>query len=88
MNVSVIIAAHNAADTIAETLQSLLDQTFPHWEAIVVDDGSSDGTENVVKSFVERDARFRFLRQQQMGVSAARNNGIKLARFDWLVFLD
>lgn len=88
MNVSVIIAAHNAADTLAETLQSLLDQTFPHWEAIVVDDGSRDGTENVVKSFVERDARFRFLRQQQMGVSAARNNGIKLACFDWLLFLD
>ncbi|HWP93191.1 MAG TPA: trifunctional glycosyltransferase/class I SAM-dependent methyltransferase/polysaccharide deacetylase [Thermodesulfobacteriota bacterium] len=88
MNVSVIIAAHNAEDTIAETLQSLLNQSFPHWEAIVVDDGSSDGTENVVKGFVERDARFRLLKQQQMGVSIARNNGIKLARSDWLVFLD
>ncbi len=88
MNVSVIIAAHDAENTIAETLQSLLNQTFPHWEAIVVDDGSSDGTENVVKAFVEQDTRFRFFKQQQMGVSIARNNGIKLARFDWIVFLD
>jgi glycosyltransferase involved in cell wall biosynthesis len=88
MNVSVIIPAHNSADTIAETLQSLLDQTFPHWEAIVVNDGSSDCTADVVQNFVDRDARFRILNQQQMGVSTARNNGIKLARFDWLVFLD
>ncbi|MBI2487673.1 MAG: glycosyltransferase [Deltaproteobacteria bacterium] len=88
MNVSVIIPAHNAGDTIEKVLQSLLDQTFQHWEAIVVDDGSIDGTEDVVKKFVERDSRFRFLSQQQMCVSVARNNGIKLARFDWLVFLD
>ncbi|MEM4380228.1 MAG: trifunctional glycosyltransferase/class I SAM-dependent methyltransferase/polysaccharide deacetylase, partial [Thermoplasmatales archaeon] len=61
---------------------------FPHWEAIVVDDGSTDGTAAIVQSFMERDERFHFLKQQQMGVSVARNNGIKLARFDWLVFLD
>jgi GT2 family glycosyltransferase len=88
MQVSVIVAAHNAEDTIADTLESLVVQTFPHWEAIVVDDGSTDATSRVVSTFVERDNRFRLLRQENLGESGARNSGIKLARFDWLLFLD
>lgn len=88
MHVSVIIPAHNAADTIADTLRSLLDQTFQQWEAIIVDDGSTDETTAVVTSFVQRDGRFRLLQQKQKGVSAARNHGLARARFDWLLFLD
>ena len=57
MNVSVIIPARNAADTIAETLESLRAQTFPDWEAIVIDDGSSDATADVVNRFVTQDSR-------------------------------
>lgn len=88
MNVSVIIPAHNAEDTIEKTLHSLLDQTFPHWEAIVVDDGSNDGTASIVESFINRDPRFRIIVQKNMGLSAARNNGMAQARYDWLLFLD
>lgn len=88
MRVSVVIAAHNAEDTIAETLQSLLDQTFSEWEAIVVDDGSTDRTKDVVAGFIRRDTRFRIISQSQEGVSMARNSGIALARFRWLLFLD
>ena len=88
MNVSVVIPAYNAAETIADTLSSLCAQLFVNWEAIVVDDGSIDATAAVVESFVERDSRFRLIRQPQSGVSAARNAGVGHARHDWLLFLD
>ena len=88
MNVSVVIAAHNAEDTIGKTLESLLDQTFSKWEAIIVDDGSTDLTRNVVEGFIKIDARFRIISQPREGVSKARNAGIALSRFKWLLFLD
>jgi peptidoglycan/xylan/chitin deacetylase (PgdA/CDA1 family) len=88
VNVSIIIPAHDAAETIAETLESLLAQTYSGWEAIVVDDGSSDETAAIAASFAERDARIRVISQPQGGVSDARNAGIALARYAWLLFLD
>ncbi|MDR4499236.1 MAG: glycosyltransferase [Candidatus Scalindua sp.] len=88
MNISVIIPAHNASDTLAETLESILKQTSTNWEAIVVDDGSSDETAAVAREFIDKDNRFRITRRQQGGESAARNTGITLASYDWLLFLD
>jgi len=88
VHISVIIPAHNAVETITDTLDSLLAQTFPGWEAIVVDDGSSDDTAARAARFAERDARIRLVQQSQRGVSAARNTGMSLARYDWLLFLD
>jgi peptidoglycan/xylan/chitin deacetylase (PgdA/CDA1 family)/SAM-dependent methyltransferase len=88
LNLSVIIPAHNAAETIAETLNSLLTQTYPNWEAIVVNDGSSDETAAIAASFAEKDPRICILNQPSMGVCTARNTGIGVARYDWLLFLD
>ncbi len=88
MQISVIIPAHNAADTLAETLSSLLAQTYPCWEAIVVDDGSTDRTGSVASEFAARDPRIRLESQTQQGESGARNAGIALARYEWLLFLD
>jgi len=76
MNVSVIIPAYNAEATLAQTLESLLAQTFSEWEAIVVDDGSTDGTAAVVAGFARRDARIRSVSGPHQGVSAARSAGI------------
>lgn len=67
MNVSVIIPAHNAAGTLAETLESLRAQTFTGWEAIVVDDGSSDGTAAIAASYAEKDPQIRTVSQPKMG---------------------
>src|SRR5687767_6379658 len=86
--VSVVVPAYNAAATLAEALRSLVGQTFPRWEAIVVDDGSSDGTADVAAQFAEMDTRFRVIRQANQGEAGARNAGIEAARFDWLLFLD
>lgn len=86
--VSVIIPAYNAAATIRDTLQSLCAQTLPQWEAVVVDDGSTDDTAVVAAEFAEQDRRFRLARQSRLGGSAARNRGLVLAMYDWLLFLD
>ncbi|WP_373506779.1 glycosyltransferase [Thiocapsa sp.] len=86
--VSVVIPACNAAATLSETLDSLIAQRFPDWEAIVVDDGSEDDTAAVAAAYAERDARIRLIRQSRSGVCAARNAGIANCLHDWLLFLD
>src|SRR4051812_32020991 len=86
--ISVVIPAHNAGDTLGDTLASLYAQTFAAWEALVVDDGSSDDTAEVAAAWAARDLRIRVLGRSQGGVSAARNDGIAEARHDWLLFLD
>lgn len=88
MNVSVVIPAWNAAETIAATLDSLLAQGHRGWEAIVVDDGSSDGTATIARDYAERDRRIRLVQQDRGGEASARNAGLAEARFDWLLFLD
>ncbi|MCI0602673.1 glycosyltransferase [bacterium] len=86
--VSIVIPAYNARETITQTLESVIAQTHPNWEAIVVDDGSVDATADIVKTFVERDSRIRLLQQTQTGEAGARNAGLSHVRYDWLLFLD
>ena len=86
--VSVLVPAYNAAATVAETLRSAIAQTYPRIEVIVVDDGSTDATAEVVASLADRDARIRLFRQQNAGVSAARNLAIEKARGSYLAPLD
>jgi peptidoglycan/xylan/chitin deacetylase (PgdA/CDA1 family)/GT2 family glycosyltransferase len=90
MTLSVVVPARDAAETLAETLDSLLAQTRGDWEAIVVDDGSIDSTREVAEAFAARDRRFRVLSDGRPaeGVAAARNRGIAEARGQWLHFLD
>lgn len=84
--VSVTIPACNQAHYLAYALQSVVSQTYNDWEAIIVDDGSTDGTCSVVESFV--DSRIRYIYQENQGLSAARNTGIRTARGEFLAFLD
>jgi len=85
---SVIIPAYNRARFLPECLDSVLAQTFTDWECIVVDDGSTDGTRELVAEYVRRDSRFRYHWQENAGASAARNAGIERARGEWIAFLD
>lgn len=82
---SVIIPAYNAAATLARALDSVLAQTWPAHEIIVVDDGSTDTIAAVLADY---NGKIRYLRQENAGVSAARNHGVKMATGDWLAFLD
>jgi GT2 family glycosyltransferase len=88
INISIVIPAYNAAITIAETLRSVQAQTIAQWEVIIIDDGSSDQTVVIANQFVLQDQRIRLLSQPNQGVSVARNRGIALAKFDWLLLLD
>ena len=88
VSVSIVVAAYDAAATIGRTLDSLLAQTFTRWEAIVVDDGSSDDTALIVASYATRDSRIGLSRQANCGPGAARNAGIRLTRHGWLYFID
>ena len=85
---SVVIPAYNRARFLPECLDSVLAQTFTDWECIVVDDGSTDGTRELVADYIRRDSRFRYLWQENAGASAARNAGIERARGEWIAFLD
>jgi glycosyltransferase involved in cell wall biosynthesis len=84
--VSVIVAAYNAERFVGEAVESLLAQTHRHLEAIVVDDGSTDRTADVVRD-IQGD-RVRLLRQENAGPAAARNAGIATARGEYVAFLD
>lgn len=84
--VSVVIPTFNRRGFLAEAVRSVIRQTLTEWELIVVDDGSRDGSDEVVAGFNE--SRIRLLRQDNAGVSAARNAGIQASRFDWIAFLD
>ncbi len=86
--VSVIVPAFNRAETIATSLDSLIAQTYEDWEAIIVDDGSTDTTAEVVQGYAAVDPRIRLFQQENAGVSAARNAGIDKATGRWIFFLD
>lgn len=83
--ISVVIPSYNSEKCIRETLESVLRQTLPPHEIIVVDDGSKDNTAAVVRSFGDR---VRYLRQDNQGIAAARNTGVNSATGDWIALLD
>lgn len=86
--VSVIIPCFNYGHFLKTALESVAAQTLPDWECLVVDDGSTDDTAEVVAGFRARDERFRYLHQSNMGMSAARNAGIRASSGDFIQFLD
>ena len=85
MKISVIIPTYNRAFFVKEAVESVLKQTWKPEEILVVDDGSKDDTLNVLSGFGEK---IRIIRQENKGVSAARNRGLQEARCDWIAFLD
>ena len=90
--VSVIVIFLNAADFLQEAVESVLAQTYEHWELLLVDDGSNDGSSEIAMSFaLENSAQIKYLEHdghQNLGMSAARNLGIRKAKGDYIAFLD
>ena len=83
---SVVIPLYNKELSIRNTIQSVLDQTCQDFEIVVINDGSTDNSAAVVEAI--EDDRIRLIHQNNQGVSAARNRGIKEARCEWIAFLD
>ena len=86
--VSVIVPCYNQAHYLSEALQSVLEQTYSNWECIIVNDGSPDNTEHIVKQWLEKDARFKYVYQENGGLPSARNFGIKSSEGDFILPLD
>lgn len=86
--VSVIIPTWNRGSRVSLAIDSVLAQTYPNWELIVVDDGSTDDTAGVVAARSASDARIRYVYQCNAGVAAARNRGLATAEGDYIAFLD
>lgn len=85
---SIIIPVYNVAPYLRECLDSVLAQTFSDWEAICVDDGSTDGSGAILDEYVARDKRFRVIHQKNAGVSAARNLALDRSNGEYVCFLD
>lgn len=87
--ISIIMPAFNAENTISDSIQSVLNQTYENWELILIDDGSSDHTVSILQSYICQDSRLILLQNQQnLGVSFSRNRGIARASGQWIAFLD
>lgn len=88
VNISVIVPCYNQAHFLEEALGSVLNQTYLNWECIIVNDGSPDNSESVAKKWCEKDNRFRYLYQENGGLSSARNAGIKISKGEYILPLD
>ena len=87
-DISIIIPVYNAEKYLTQCLDSILFQTFEQWEALLIDDGSVDSSSAICNDFALIDGRFRIIRQENAGASAARNTGLDNARGKWIAFVD
>ena len=88
MRVSIIVPCYNSTRYLSACVDSVLAQTMPDFEVLLIDDGSTDGTLALAQALAARDARLRVLHQENAGVSAARNLGLAHARGEWITFVD
>lgn len=85
--VSIVIPTYNQAQFLGQALDSILAQTYPFWEAIIVNDGSTDNTDEVIREYERRDSRIRGITKSNGGISSALNAGIKEARGEYFCWL-
>lgn len=86
--ISVVMPAYNSAAFIGEAIESLFNQTFKDFEIVIIDDGSSDNTVEIVQSYMAKDPRIKLIQQANAGVGAARNVGINATQYDWIALHD
>lgn len=86
--VSIITPCYNQSKFLSEALDSVLAQTCTNWECIIINDGSTDNTEEVALEYTRRDQRFKYIQQENQGVIAARNNAIKQSHGRYILPLD
>ena len=85
---SIVVPTYNRAPLLSRTIESILQQTCTDFELLLIDDGSTDDTAQVVRHFSEQDARVRYQHQQNAERGAARNNGIRAAKGQFIIFFD
>ena len=89
---AIVYPVYNTADYLEESLNSILNQTYSHFEIFCVDDGSTDGSLDILKKYEQKDSRVRVIAQNNMGVATARNSALKVIfeknAFQWVLFFD
>ena len=88
MNFSIILPTYNRASFLSNAIKSVINQTYSNWELIVVDDGSTDNTKDIIEEYIGKDNRIKYIYQENFERSAARNNGITNSHGEWICFLD
>lgn len=86
--ISIIIPAYNTEKYIEECIKSIINQTYQNWECIIIDDGSQDNTNSIIKNWTDLDSRISLYYQDNQGVSKARNLGIDAAKGKYMCFID
>ncbi len=89
--ISIIIPTYNRAHLIGETLDSIVTQTYTNWECIIVDDGSTDNSSEIIEDFIKKDSRFQYHNRPKnrlKGANACRNYGFKLSKGDYIKWFD
>lgn len=86
--VSIITPCYNGSRYITETIESVINQTYTKWEMIVIDDGSKDNSADIVRDYSQKDNRIMLIQQKNAGSAAARNNGIRGAKGQYIALLD
>lgn len=86
--VSIIVPCYNQGEYLSEALNSLIAQSYPYWECVIMDDGSTDNSKSIALSFCEKDKRFSYFWQENQGLSMTRNNGIKRSHGEYILPLD
>ena len=86
--VSVIVPVYNAEKFLKYSLESLQNQTYPFWEAVLINDGSTDNSLSVMQQYALGDSRFKIINQPNSGVASARNTGLATVHGDYIAFLD
>lgn len=85
---SIICPVYNASNYIKFAIESVLQQDYAYWELILIDDGSTDGSDIICHDYAKKDKRIKVICEKNLGVAAARNAGMRLASGDWILFLD
>ena len=86
--VSIITPMYNGERFVAKTIESVLNQYYKNWEMIIIDDGSKDNSPTIVEEYSKKDKRIQLVRQKNAGSGAARNNGIRRAKGQYICLLD
>jgi len=86
--ITLIVACYNVAPFLEECLQSILDQSYPHFQVLAINDGSSDATPMIIDEFARKDARITPIHQKNEGISSVRNKGIEMTNTSFLCFID
>ena len=85
---SVIICCYNSEDYLEESINSIAKQTIGDWELVIINDGSTDSTEKIIKSFIQKGLNINYIYQENKGFACARNKALEVANGEWIAILD